>query len=688
MNILKNPLLRDNIEAREYQIRIALNSLYKNSLVILPTGLGKTIISILIASQYLYKYSDKAILIMAPTKPLIQQHLITFIKNLKILPNRYALITGEIKPELRAHMWGKEKVRLFFATPETVRNDLEYVPLERIILMVFDECHRAVKNYAYVRVADEYLKRCKYPHILGLTATPGDVRRLREVIKNLGIEWVEARDEDDPDVKPYVKSIRIYWRVINLPREYIDARDIIQRMIDERVSRLRSMGFLRKPDEYIVRRDLVRIAEWLSEEIETTMLDEERFELIRPLAVDAQALILYHMLEVLTSQGAYQLKRFMDKLERDVRRSRVEITSDPRYLSLAGIINKLPEHPKVNEVLKEVTRYRRSLVFTNFTDTAKYLVERLREIGVNSEIFIGRGKGTGMSQRVQREVLERFRSGEIKCLVATSIGEEGIDIPDVDLVVFYEPVSSAVRFIQRRGRTGRTRFGKVLILAARESFDMIYLRTAEKRLGRLKEAIKKANRELAGKRINRILPEMKIISDEEVRLGSMVGFEEALEEILGIRVKTVRREFERGVREAAQYIIKELSSKGRLDLNKVFEELKDIGISESSIEKALSKLEDEKQIRVAGPKIYTRGKAEEVLKRRDIRNIEVVKIYYSAGKAIVNIDDKWHAIVSLPSDWSAPMHLLKKGKYFKAVAKLYHLNGKLHARIYDVVEEL
>lgn len=688
MNILENPLLRGGIEARDYQVRIASNILYKNSLVILPTGLGKTIISILAASQYLYKYGDKAILIMAPTKPLVQQHLISFIRHLKIHPDRYALITGELKPELRSYIWMKEDIRIFFATPETVRNDLKYVPLEKIILMIFDECHRAVKNYAYVRVADEYLRRCRYPHILGLTATPGDEKRLREIIKNLAIERVEARDEEDPDVKPYVKPVKMVWRTIFLPEKYYRAVELIKGMINDRVSRLRGMGYLKKPDEYIMRRDFVRIAEWLGEEIEATMLDEERYELLKPLAVDAQVLILYHMLEVLTSQGSRQLRLFMDRLESDLRRSRIEITSDPRYLSLVKIVNKLPDHPKVDEVVREVMRYGRCLVFTNFTDTARHLAGKLRDRGVNAEIFIGRSRGRGMSQRLQRETLERFRSGEINCLIATSIGEEGIDIPDVDLVVFYEPVPSAIRFIQRRGRTGRTRFGRVLILAARDSFDMIYMRSAERRLGRLKEAIKRANKELVSRRLERALPQMSPMSDEEIRAGEAVKPEEAVEELLGERSRIIRKRFDKEVREAIQHIIRETSSRGKIDLSEVEEELKDVGISESAVKNAFSKLLEEEQIKIAGPKIYSKGKAREVLKRGKARLIEVVKVDYRGGKAIVNIDDKWHAIVWLPAEWSAPKHLLKKGRYFKAITKLYHVNGKLHARIYDVVEEL
>jgi ERCC4-related helicase len=54
-----------------------------------------------------------------------------------------------------------------------------------------------------------------------------------------------------------------------------------------------------------------------------------------------------------------------------------------------------------------------------------------------------------MSQEEQSAVLESFRNGEFDVLVATSIAEEGLDIPEVDLVVFYEPIPSEIRYIQR-----------------------------------------------------------------------------------------------------------------------------------------------------------------------------------------------------------------------------------------------
>jgi len=79
-----------------------------------------------------------------------------------------------------------------------------------------------------------------------------------------------------------------------------------------------------------------------------------------------------------------------------------------------------------------------------------------------------------MTQKEQKLILDRFRKGKINCLVASSVGEEGIDLPEVDLVIFYEPIPSAIRKIQRAGRTARLKPGKVIILMVKGTRDESY----------------------------------------------------------------------------------------------------------------------------------------------------------------------------------------------------------------------
>jgi hypothetical protein len=72
------------------------------------------------------------------------------------------------------------------------------------------------------------------------------------------------------------------------------------------------------------------------------------------------------------------------------------------------------------------------------------------------------GGGAGMAQREQKAVINGFRDYEFNTLVATCIGEEGLDIPAVDLIVCLDVSASPTRSVQRMGRTGRHRKGRVV----------------------------------------------------------------------------------------------------------------------------------------------------------------------------------------------------------------------------------
>lgn len=70
--------------------------------------------------------------------------------------------------------------------------------------------------------------------------------------------------------------------------------------------------------------------------------------------------------------------------------------------------------------------------------------------------------------------MQKFRDGLFRVLIATRVGEEGLDIAEVNQVIFYDNVPSSVRYIQRRGRTGRKDTGKLVVLIAKNTIDETY----------------------------------------------------------------------------------------------------------------------------------------------------------------------------------------------------------------------
>ena len=102
------------------------------------------------------------------------------------------------------------------------------------------------------------------------------------------------------------------------------------------------------------------------------------------------------------------------------------------------------------------------------------IFNKLTELGIPAGILIGKAGDAGLKQKKQIEVVQKFRDGEFKVLVATRVGEEGLDIAEVNQVIFYDNVPSSIRFIQRRGRTGRKDIGKLVVLIAKNTIDETY----------------------------------------------------------------------------------------------------------------------------------------------------------------------------------------------------------------------
>ncbi|MEM4384412.1 MAG: DEAD/DEAH box helicase, partial [Candidatus Caldarchaeum sp.] len=183
---VSHPMVKpDTIEDREYQRSMVEEALRGNTLVVLPTALGKTVIAELVAAELLHRHPGCRILVMAPTKPLVLQHRQSFLKHLNISEDEGIAITGEVSESVRKMAWGTPSVRIVFSTPQTAYNDYRrgWIRLEEFALLVFDECHRSRSRYAYTRLASEYVRRCPWPRVLGLTASPGsEEEKVLEVV--------------------------------------------------------------------------------------------------------------------------------------------------------------------------------------------------------------------------------------------------------------------------------------------------------------------------------------------------------------------------------------------------------------------------------------------------------------------------------------------------------------------------
>ncbi|MFL6393998.1 MAG: DEAD/DEAH box helicase, partial [Nitrososphaeraceae archaeon] len=456
LQYVEHPLVWNRcLELRSYQKAISQSCCYRNTLVILPTSLGKTIVALLVCANMLYKYKDMRVLVMAPTRPLVSQHMMSFLSALKVLQEETACVTGKTPPEYRSAVWNQRRIRLLFATPEVVKNDISErrLSLSDFSLLVFDEAHRAVKDYAYTSIARHYIEQSSNPLLLALTASPGAERkRVQEVCDNLFVENMEYRTEEDPDVKPYVNPIDVKWEWFNLPEEYMYVISLLRSVLDEKLKWLIQRGIVTKNRiDWIFKRDLIQAGDLLRYNLELTM-EEQRGPIYIALSNQSAALSLMYCIELMGSQGSYSLKAFLDRAEKDDSKTQSFLRRDPRILEAKALISGIQkEHPKVKRVLELVKQHLQSsvnapeesrsrvLIFTQYRDTARHITDILSKSSIRSSRFVGQAKrqgDEGMRQEEQATVLELFRNGEFNVLVATSIAEEGLDIPEVDLVIF------------------------------------------------------------------------------------------------------------------------------------------------------------------------------------------------------------------------------------------------------------
>ena len=486
---VEHPFLRPNeVRALPFQLDLARVGLDEDLLVVLPTGLGKTVIAALVAAELLRRSSGK-VLVLAPTRPLVQQHADSFRRWL--VPLRSARFTGTVRRPVREGAW--DTADLVFATPEIVQNDLAAgrYRLNDVALVVFDEAHHAVGKYVYVPIAERYrAERPRDGRVLGLTASPGGKdERIEEVVRALGVQRIEARTREDPGVVEYVQPTDIDLIWVDLPPEATRIREMLSAAAHTTAHKLQKMGYLRKkPIRSLSVKDLIALR------AEIFARPGPMVRRFGPLFHQLVLLHLHHAQERLETQGLEPFLQYLERVAAKEKPSR----GDLAFLKLPEVVTaraeareflrstKEPSHPKLDALVDLVRATlegardhpARVLVFAQYRDTIQGIQTMLERQGWTVGRFVGQATrdadDPGMNQKEQARILQGFRDGRFPVLVASSVAEEGLDVPDVDLVVFFESVPSEIRAIQRRGRTGRSSLGRVAVLLTRETRDVQY----------------------------------------------------------------------------------------------------------------------------------------------------------------------------------------------------------------------
>ena len=342
-----------------------------------------------------------------------------------------------------------------------------------------------MKNYSYTFVVKVFKDQSEHPRILGLTASPGsDKEKVREICDNLDIEEVEVRTRESEDVIPYLQKLTFDLVKIDFPQELQDIRTLLKALYDKKVEELRNRKLIFKQVTKVTLLELqIKLRNMM-------LAGNNNFNILRGISVCAQVIKIGHAIELVETQTLETLVSYLNGIYSRAKEKKskavVQIVNSHEFQNSYILATKLSEqgfeHPKlaklleiIQETLKENSNAK-ILVFAQYRDTGAAINERLKKIGIKSAVFIGQAKKKlvdGLSQKEQHAILTKFKQGELNCLISTSIGEEGLDIPEVNLVVFYEPVPSAIRKIQRAGRTARLAPGRLIILMTKGTRDEI-----------------------------------------------------------------------------------------------------------------------------------------------------------------------------------------------------------------------
>ncbi|XP_063145163.1 Fanconi anemia group M protein [Candoia aspera] len=525
------------VEERSYQVRAAREALLANTLLCLPTGLGKTLVAAVVMYNFYRWFPGGKILFLAPTKPLVAQQREACARLLGIPAVHMAEMTGGTQIVDRKEIWCNKRV--FFLTPQIMANDLSRgtCPAAEIKCLVIDEAHKALGNHAYCQVVKELCKYTKEFRVLALTATPGsDAKAVQQVITNLLISHIELCSEDSPDIQPYSYERRVEKCVVPLGKELAEIQNAYIRVLEMFTSRLTRLRVLSQREipaltkyQIILARDQFR------------KNPASHFEGIHQGVIEgdfALCISLYHGYELLLQMGMRSLHIFLRGIldgSKGMTRAKNELGRNEEFMVLynqlenmflnptltssKGSISELGTenmktfiygHPKLKKLEEVVVEHFRSwrehedqttsevrpadtrvMIFSSFRDSVQEIAEMLsyHYPVVRVMTFVGHstGKSTkGFTQKEQLEVVKRFREGGYNTLVSTCVGEEGLDIGEVDLIICFDAQKSPIRLVQRMGRTGRKRQGRIVVILSEGREERTYNQSQSNRKNLLK----------------------------------------------------------------------------------------------------------------------------------------------------------------------------------------------------------
>jgi Fanconi anemia group M protein len=477
------------LEERSYQSELAQDAGHSNVIIVLPTGMGKTAVAALIIANELASRGGRT-LFLAPTRILVQQHKDFLSRVMELPKGSVSAATGEDDVYSREDAWN---AKIVCATPQIDEQDVKRSLLNPrgFNLLIHDEVHKAIGDHSYVRIAE--LFSAGDVQKVGLTATlPSERAKIDEIKGHLSADKILFRDYESEDIKPFVHEVKMDVRFLDSPDYMRRASTLIREALKERLSTLARENLMpRAAAEKMSFKEMMRNRE--------LVLSKGSWNAKFCYFIAAK---LFNLEKMLETQSYKAFVSYYERIRDTKGRVNSMIIKDQRLKEAFELINGALvagyEQPKLEELkglIKGLTKEDRALIFAGYRETVDHIYRMLSKEGISAWILIGKQGATGQKQDEQVKAVDMFRSGKYRVLIATQIGEEGLDIAECNLVVFYDNVASAIRYIQRRGRTGRRKEGKMVMLIVRDTVDEAYYRVVQRKLKSLGSYARQLNAE-------------------------------------------------------------------------------------------------------------------------------------------------------------------------------------------------
>lgn len=523
---LAHPLLRsEKIEFRDYLMKGAEIGLNHNSLVILPTGLGKTYLAFINCCYQLNQNRKAKILFLAPTVVLVDQHYRSakevFIDDIKV-----GKLTGSLPTKKRPGVWQENNI--IFATPQTIESEInkKTINLSDIDFLIIDEAHLVVKNYSYVSLKD--CARKQGTKILSLTPLPTgkDLPEVELYRTSLGVspDKVFAKSYYSKDTQPWVftrnlRKVTVRYNqpelIKELERELLDyIRGILEKIVlfsgYSDLEKLFKESLIWSGNDLIgvVTGSLLKVGVEIDKLIDENP-DDRQYKALK--FFWAQIIKANVATERLNTKGVLELGRYLSRQlqlaqKKGASHSCVAFTANPKIQEIYSRSNfsltenvdqkQLLKDPKTQEIFKLIEKHKseKIIIFTSLRDSLwkiKHALElKTKEYGLPIYVLTGRQENIddpGMSRKEQEAVCLDFQKQKKGILLATSVAEAGLNL-SVDAAIFYEPILAVRSYINRLGRVARDREGIVYIL--------VYIGTDEEKQYHIIQAKEKNTRKI------------------------------------------------------------------------------------------------------------------------------------------------------------------------------------------------